>query len=201
MARKKRNPSSLAKIVGVAVVAGLVGYGAYQAFKKPEPKKKKSTPEDLCAAAFAEGSPEYEACVAQARGEQASDSQAKKQGKYVGTGWTGWPHKDLFGDERAFGDAIVALGYAVGTKFPDEPGWSARDSGFIAAVKDFQNNWNLVIQYYPEALKETYTPLQVDGKLGKLTIEALYEAVQADEVSSWQDIVSQAEANKKAVQS
>ncbi len=210
--RKKKNPSALIKVAGVLFVGGLIGYGVYQAVKKPVPKPKKTTPEAVCAASFDKGTKEYETCVATAKGEQKSESQAKKQGKYVGTGWKDWPHKDVFKDEQSFGDVIVSLGYAVGTKFPDEPGWSARDPGFIAAVKEFQSDWNLVIQYAVEMLEAhigvgivNFVPLGVDGKIGNNTAKALYRAYLMDEdpesSETWQDIVSEAVAQKKAAQS
>lgn len=202
MARKK-NPSTLTKVlIGTAAVLG--GYGLFKVvtYKKAKPALKQAqTPEALCAAAYPVGSAQYTKCVADAKGEQTKEKAQKKAGKYVGAGWTDWPHKDVFKDEASFGDTLLALGYALSGKW-DTPEWSIRGPIEIDAIKEFQGDWNTMLTYGQSVLAEYFggfvqvIPLTKDGKIGTNTVNAMFRALAMSEDKEWRDLVDEVKKSK-----
>lgn len=101
---------------------------------------------------------------------------------YVGSGWTAWPHKDVFPDVDALVQAFRRLGYDVTDDLI-----SARS---MAEVGRFQEDYNWWWQNYgdpalgPEIKEFPAEPslnLDYDKLVGTDTTEALYDALLADE--------------------
>lgn len=175
MSKRKKNPS-LGAVVALVAIAGVTLWGVTAAARKPTSSPKKVSP-------------------------PPDTGGTKTPDKYVGSGWTNWPHKDFFLKESFFGETLQLLGYAIGVKDPaTDPTWSARDPGVRAAVRDFQEDWNTVVAKAAGILKDhvgasvKVIKLQVDDKLGPKTIDALYEAFLLNEDKPWQDVVEDAKS-------
>lgn len=119
------------------------------------------------------------------------------KGNYVGSGWTGWPHKDVFPDEDALVQAFRRLGYNV-----TENLLSAQS---MAEVGRFQEDYNWWWQNYgdpslgPEIKEFPAEPslnLDQDGLLGRDTVEGAYDALLADQnfPGGWPALVAWYEA-------
>jgi hypothetical protein len=101
----------------------------------------------------------------------------------VGSGWTGWPHKDVFPDEDAIVQAFRRLGYTVADNL--------LSSHSMDEVGRFQADHNLwwvlygdpglgpTIQEYPA--EPTAGHLDEDQLVGNDTVEGLYDALLADQ--------------------
>lgn len=101
---------------------------------------------------------------------------------YVGSGWTAWPHKDVFPDVDALVQAFRRLGYQV-------------DDSLVSAVSmeevgTFQEDYNWWWQNYgdpalgPEIQEYPAEPsrnIDQDELVGSETVEALFDALLADE--------------------
>lgn len=118
-------------------------------------------------------------------------------GNYVGSGWTGWPHKDVFPDLDALVQALRRLGYNV-----TENLLSAQSVSEVGRFQADYNWWwqnygdtNLgpVIQEFPA--KPTLN-LDQDGLLGNDTVEGMYDALLADQnfPGGWPALVAWYEA-------
>ena len=117
---------------------------------------------------------------------------------YIGSGWTGWAHKDVFPDIDAVVQAFLRLGYNVTD--------SLISAQSMAEVGRFQADHNLwwvlygdeslgpVIQEYPADPGTGH--LDEDELVGTSTIEALYDAMLADEnfPGGWPSLVQWYEA-------
>jgi hypothetical protein len=163
MARRRKNPSPLTMLL-VAGAAALGGYGIYRVLAAPENKK-----------------------AAPSGKEQP---KKKTQGKYAGTGWTAWPHKNWFDTLDSLGQGLDFAGYPV-VYSPFKP----RSADSIAQVKQFQRDWNAVYAAHIASRGAVGYRLDVDGKLGSQTIEALYWVTQlvADyDSNEWQSLVAEA---------
>lgn len=128
-------------------------------------------------------------------------------GRYVGSGWTGWPHKDQFPDEASFGRTLQKLGYVPG--YWSREGYTVLDDATRQAVRGFQADFNYVSKYRRHAreagLEEKLAPfsppiradLAVDGLLGPATIPALYDAqvYEVDVGMEWYKIVQAIKAD------
>jgi len=125
-------------------------------------------------------------------------------GKYVGGGWTDWPLKDRFPDQRAFGQSLQLLGYNAGMW--NSASWSVLDKQAREAVELFQLDFNLLMEHRrymeaqgrePEAgLPPVRGDLSEDGLLWPSTIPALADAFTYQEVAGkkWWDIIAGAQA-------
>ena len=177
MAQRKRNPS----VGTLLLVAGVIGVAAWGVSTIGKKTTKKSV----------------------SSGGSSSSGGTPAPGKYVGTGWKNWPHKDFFLDESYFGETLELLGYPTG-KDPRSPGWTALDPRVKASVKYFQEDWNTVVKYAKDLLQKyaggpytRFVSLTVDGKIGRATTEALYETFIINEDVDWQAVVAQAIARKE----
>lgn len=109
-------------------------------------------------------------------------------GKYVGAGWTDWPHKGVFPNEAAFVRVLDEMGYST------RPG-SMRSAANKDAVSAFQDDWNAANDYLVSQRKTPMSPrrLVVDNKLGSNTVNALYQAYsripQLLMVTDWDDLL------------
>lgn len=111
---------------------------------------------------------------------------------YVGSGWTRWPHKDVFPDVDAIVQALRRLGYAVDGNLIT--------NSSMAQVGRFQQDYNVwsVAWYsmdaddeWPEAPASPGHEIGVDDLVGANTVSALYDALLADERfhGGWQALV------------
>lgn len=155
-------------IRGPAIVGTLLA-GAYW-LTRPKKKKKKKPAFKAPPAPEPEPSP-------------APSPQPKGEKKWLGTGWTGWPRKDLFPTERSISQALDLLGYGGwGTCMQTtEAGEFWLDNATCRArVRAFQRDFNAVMELLGENLR-----IDVDGRLGPQTIgtalaRALYLAGETE---------------------
>ncbi len=118
----------------------------------------------------------------------------KPAGKYIGSGWTNWPHKDLFPNTEAIGQTLSDMGY------PGWIGWFLQEGPTSAAAKAeakrFQADWNIFRKWVIETSGDTPAApkLGIDGLLGPKTMNALGVAVKAtgNEPWAWIDYVQTA---------
>lgn len=102
---------------------------------------------------------------------------------YIGSGWTNWPHKDVFPDVDAIVQAFRRLGYQVTD--------SLLSTQSMQEIYHFQADHNLWWVMYgdeslgPEILEYPAEPssghLDEDSLVGHDTVEGLYDALLADE--------------------
>lgn len=104
-------------------------------------------------------------------------------GNYVGTGWTGWPHKDAFPDEDALVQAFLRLGYDVTDDL-----LSAKSMAEVQRFQADNNLWAILygdlglgpeLQEYPAS--PTTGVIDEDRLVGSDTVSAVYDALLADQ--------------------
>ena len=112
---------------------------------------------------------------------------------YAGSGWTGWPHKDVFPDLDALVQALRSLGYDVTGNVI-----SARSMQEIGRFQADYNLWasmfgspNLEITGL-EAPAQPGSPIDVDQLLGTNSVNALHDAMVADQhfPGGWPELVA-----------
>lgn len=125
-------------------------------------------------------------------------------GQYVGGGWNNWPLKDMFPDQKTFGQSLQRLGYNAGTW--NSASWTMLDQQAREAALLFQIDFNLLMEhrrykeaqgFAPEAgLPQLRGDLAEDGLLGPSTIPALADAFTYQEVAGkkWWDIIAGAQS-------
>jgi hypothetical protein len=112
--------------------------------------------------------------------------------KYVGSGWTGWPHKDAFPDVDAFVQAFRRLGYMVDDSLTTERS--------MVQIGRFQQDYNLWSTtwasmdegaLWPEEPASPASPIDEDERVGKDTVGALVDALMADQYfpGGWQPMI------------
>lgn len=103
---------------------------------------------------------------------------------FIGSGWTGWPHKDVFPDVDAIVQAFRRIGYDVGDNLLSEKS--------MDAVGDFQQDYNLWSARYGMHVdvdekplewpaEPYYDQLDEDELVGYQTVDGLHDALVADE--------------------
>lgn len=126
--------------------------------------------------------------VAKAReipGQKPSVLPSPKRRDYVGSGWTGWPHKDVFPDVDAIVQALRRLGYSV-----DDNLLSSRSMDEVGRFQADHNMWKRLwgspglgpVDDYPDL--GTFYPekiLDEDELVGRDTIEAMYVAMAVED--------------------
>lgn len=107
----------------------------------------------------------------------------------VGTGWKGWPHKDLFPNEAAFAAVLTGLGYPTVAPMLSDAS--------KANVRSFQRDYNTVSTYLRGlGLDTPVQSLLVDGFIGKNTANAMAFAWDYQKVNEpWMLVLSEAKAN------
>lgn len=116
---------------------------------------------------------------------------------YVGSGWTGWPHKDWFFDEPSFAEVLMNLGYLdwASTCLTPEGRFLADPCGVIVGA--FQEDFNLVREYVRDAQKifMVANALELTERIDAPTTTALLHALRIEEESGsqWSDVVRGAE--------
>lgn len=111
---------------------------------------------------------------------------------YVGSGWTAWPHKDVFPDQDAIVQALRRLGYTV-----DDDLITARSMVQVGRFQEDYNTWSTVWYemdpdaLWPEDPASPWHPVDVDELMGHETVGALYDALLADDIfpGGWQALV------------
>lgn len=102
---------------------------------------------------------------------------------YVGSGWTGWAHKDVFPDVDAIVQALRRLGYDVTGNL-----LSAKSMQEVGRFQADHNLWWILYgdeSLGPEIFEYPAEPstghLDEDRLVGAATVEGLYDALLADE--------------------
>lgn len=99
---------------------------------------------------------------------------------YVGSGWTGWPHNDVFPDEDAFVQALRRLGYDV-----DDDLLSQHSMWLVGDFQLHYNLWSMrraLVEGEPiYDAAPTLEEIEIDELVGEDTTEGLYDALLADE--------------------
>lgn len=111
---------------------------------------------------------------------------------YVGSGWGGWPHKDVFPDADAIVQALRRLGYAV-----DDSLITDRSMAEVGRFQQDYNTWSA--SWYampddapwPEDPASPGRPIDEDELVDRKTVSALYDALLADGIfpGGWQALV------------
>lgn len=177
-------------LVKIAIAAGVLGGLYYVGEHIPSKRRAKKRRAQVPAPPMAPPEPVPEPT---GPGKPTAPSPPSAPGpmpgvpSYAGTGWTGWPHKDLFPNEGSLVLAMIDLGYRMGETF--------LDATSVQSITAFQRDYNrvraaalldeLVIAEGPQRLV-------VDGKLGSNTIRSLYDAIWANEHTPWRDLVNRA---------
>lgn len=127
-----------------------------------------------------------------------------KGAPFVGSGWTDWPHKDQFPDEKSFGQSLELLDYNPGSW--SSPEWTILDEQALDAVTAFQMDFNILMAFrrHMRAQGQEFEPgsppvrpdLASDSLLGQKTITALADAFVYERVAGmkWDQIVQTAAA-------
>jgi hypothetical protein len=112
--------------------------------------------------------------------------------KYVGSGWTGWPYKEVFPDVDAFVQAFRRLGYEVDDSLVTERS--------MVQIGRFQQDYNLWSttwssmeegSLWPEEPASPAGTIDEDERVGKETVGAMVDALTADTYfpGGWQPMI------------
>lgn len=119
-------------------------------------------------------------------------------GRYIGGGWTDWPHKEWFPTEAAFADALEALGYLDQASTCLSQQSAFRAVSCAPVVGAFQMDFDVVREYLGHAhgYHIAIGPLPVTDQIDQNTIVALVHALGIeDELDTpWQELVAAAES-------
>lgn len=117
-------------------------------------------------------------------------------GDYVGSGWVGWPRKEIYPDEASFSKALSSLGYADDPTLCVGPGGSFAAENCAVLVEAFQEDFNIVRAYAAvlEYIWLAPEELPVDGAIRSETVHGLEAAadLEQDTGTPWQQIVTAA---------